>query len=61
MKIALFGAHPQNTLLISKIKKILDNSFIQTILMTENNFNLANQVDLVFIIGGVRASLDYFH
>jgi NAD+ kinase len=61
MKIALVGAHPQNTLLISKIKKILDNSFIQTILMTENNFNLANQVDLVFIIGGDRAILDYFH
>jgi NAD+ kinase len=29
--------------------------------MTENNFNLANQVDLVFIIGGDRAILDYFH
>ena len=61
MKIALVGAHPQNTLLISKIKKILDNSFIQTTIMTENNFNLANQVDLVFVIGGDRAILDYFH
>ncbi len=61
MKIALVGAQPQNTLLISKIQKILDTSFIQTIIMTENTFNLANQVDLVFIIGGDRAILDYFH
>ena len=52
MKIALVGAQPQNTLLISKIQKILDTSFIQTIIMTENNVNLANQVDLVFIVGG---------
>ena len=61
MKIALVGAHPQDTLLISKIKKTLDNSYIQTISMSEKNYNLANQVDLVFIVGGDRAMLDYFH
>ena len=55
MKIALVGAHPQDTLLISKIKKTLDNSYIQTIGMSENNYNLANEVDLVFIVGGDRA------
>lgn len=61
MKIALVGAHPQDTLLISKIKETLDNSYIQTISMSEKNYNLANQVDLVFIVGGDRAMLDYFH
>jgi NAD+ kinase len=61
MKIALVDSYPQDTLLFSKIKKILDDSFIQTIYMSEKNYDIANQVDLVFIVGGDRAMLDYFH
>lgn len=61
MKIALVDAYPQDTLLFSKIKKILDDSYIQIINLTEKNYDLANQVDLIFIVGGDRAMLDYFH
>jgi len=61
MKIALVGDNYQDISLTAKIKKILDNLNIPTISMTEKNYDVANQVDLVLIAGGDRAMLDYFH
>src|ERR687887_1854808 len=61
MKIALAGTDSRYGGLLLQIKKTLDSLNINTQLMKNTDYKLANEVDLVLVAGGDRGILDYFH
>src|ERR671936_694356 len=61
MKIALAGTDSRYGGLLLQIKKTLDSLNINTHLMKNTDYKLANEVDLVLVAGGDRGILDYFH
>ena len=61
MKIALAGADSRDGALLSQMKKTLDSLNVDTQVMKNGDYKLANEVDLVLLAGGDRGILDYFH
>src|SRR5919202_1978048 len=61
MKMALSGADSRDGALLLQMKKTLDSLNINTQIMKDDNYKLAREVDLVFVAGGDRGILEYFH
>jgi NAD+ kinase len=61
MKVALSGIDMQDGALLSKVKKTLESLTVNTQIMKDNDYHIANEVDLVMVAGGDRGILDYFH
>jgi NAD+ kinase len=60
MKVALSGVDSRDGALLSKVKKTLESLNIKTQIM-KDDYMVAREVDLVFVAGGDRGILDYFH
>ncbi len=60
MKVALSGVNSCDDALLSKMKKTLESMNVQTKIM-KDDYQVAREADLVFVAGGDRGILDYFH
>jgi NAD+ kinase len=60
MRVALSGVDSRDGALLSKMKNTLDSLNIQTKIM-KDDYQAAREVDLVFVAGGDRGILEYFH
>jgi len=60
MKVALSGVDSRDGALLSKVKKTLESLNVKTQIM-KDDYLAAREVDLVFVAGGDRGILDYFH
>ena len=60
MKVALSGVDSRDGALLSKVKKTLESLNVRTQIM-KDDYLAAREVDLVFVAGGDRGILDYFH
>jgi NAD+ kinase len=60
MKVALSGVDSRDGALLSKVKKTLESLNVTTQIM-KDDYMVAREVDLVFVAGGDRGILDYFH
>jgi NAD+ kinase len=60
MKVALSGVDSRDGALLSKVKKTLESLNVKTQIM-KDDYAVAREVDLVFVAGGDRGILDYFH
>ena len=60
MKVVLSGVDSRDGALLSKVKKTLESLGITTQIM-KDDYKLAREADLVFVAGGDRGILDYFH
>ncbi len=60
MKVALSGVDSRDGALLSKVKKTLESLSVKTQIM-KDDYAVAREVDLVFVAGGDRGILDYFH
>jgi NAD+ kinase len=60
MKVALSGVDSRDGALLSKMKNTLDYLNVQTKIM-KDDYQAAREVDLVFVAGGDRGILEYFH
>src|SRR6185503_19710054 len=60
MKVALSGVDSRDGALLTKVKKTLESLDVKTQIM-KDNYQIANEVDLVMVAGGDRGILDYFH
>ena len=52
MKIALSGVDSSDGTLLSQMKRTLDSLNIDTQVMKDDNYKLAQEVDLVLVTGG---------
>ena len=60
MRVALSGVDSRDGALLSKMKNTLDSLNVQTKIM-KDDYQAAREVDLVFVAGGDRGILEYFH
>jgi NAD+ kinase len=61
MKVALSGSDIRDGALLSKVKRTLESLTVRTQIMKDDDYHMANDVDLVMVAGGDRGILDYFH
>jgi NAD+ kinase len=61
MKVALSGSDMRDGALLSKVKRTLESLTVRTQIMKNDDYHIANEVDLVMVAGGDRGILDYFH
>ncbi|NOJ29089.1 MAG: sugar kinase [Nitrososphaeraceae archaeon] len=57
----IIGIIGNDQVLVNKIKKIVDNFNISTIILNENSTLPLGNIDLILISGGDKSILDYFH
>jgi NAD+ kinase len=58
--VALSGVDSRDGALLSKVKKTLESLNVKTQIM-KDDYQTANEVDLMMVAGGDRGILDYFH
>lgn len=61
MKIALSLHEPIDKMLLSQIRKAFDSMNISISIMKNGDYGVGNNADLIFVFGGDRGILDYFH